>query len=295
MLQRSLVPVLVGVVAAVVAVGRPSSAAACGDALARAIRDGAREAPAVWLGTPEGVTVPAAGVMYRSVAGMAQAVRYEAAGAAHVDIVEVEGRAVRFAVDAGWQAPAAAPRALTMRRSIASVGQVGCEGEDALAIQLDQPVAAVRVFWASGGERHERILAPRPLVAAGGGPAAELVLGRVACAGEVVPVAHLQQGVVLGLTAIRHDGSEVPIDKVPTMVDLDEVPTVAGRIRALAVLGRVPAGARPAVPGRPAAPAWAGVLPLVLIGGAVAVGARRGRAAAAADEVLPPAKARRRR
>jgi hypothetical protein len=275
-MMRNLGPSLVALVGAGVLGWAAPAAAAC--------------ATPSWLGTPEGVAVPARGVMYRFDGETAHEVWYDARGDAELRLDDGWGQR-RFPVDDAWRAPVQAPRVLTMERSTLALT---CSSEDALAIQIDQPVAAVRVFWSTGDFRGETIVVPRPTETPTGMPAALLLLGKIGCAGETVPVADLERGVVLGLTAIRHDGSEVPIDKVPTIVDLDEVSTSPRRARAVAILDRTGTAVMRAAPVRRAIAPWAGALPLILVVGAVVIGVRRGRAAAQPPEVLPRATARRR-
>jgi hypothetical protein len=152
-----------------------------------------------------------------------------------------------------------------------------CGGQDAVRIRLDQHVEAVRVFWARDGERHETTVdAPR-----GEWITTTILLGRVSCAGENVFADDLRAGVVMGLMAIWPDGSETPVEGLPTLLDLDELPrekpppprdpdelvvTHCGPIYPVETLY----GPWPREPGP------SGAIALVLVGGAIAVGSWRG-------------------
>jgi len=267
--------VLLGFV--ILAAGARSAAAECG-------------APA-WHGTPGGVGIPPTGVLYHydsRVGEEARPEQYDAADATEMVRVD-EWYTQRYKIDHAWQPPREAPRVLAMQRS---KYQWSCSDQDALAIQLDQPVAAVRVFWATPDGTNEMTIAPRATTTPSGQPASVLLLGKLDCTGENVPVADLERGVVLGLKAIRHDGSEVTVSGLPTITDLDDVPKT-GRVSPLG-FGRIDDDAvAVTVPAAPWRPRSHGAVPIALVLGAVVFGARRGFASAASRVVLPKARARR--
>ena len=263
-------------------------------AVAGAGRAEASCAVAEWYGTPSGTTIPAKGVLYKFSRldgdSPPRMERYDAADASElVRQLEYRDHEVRFVVDPAWAPPAEAPRVLTIEHT---KHEWTCSEENALAIQLDQPVAAVRVFWATSEGQHEMIVAPKPDQTPMLRPASILKLGRIDCAGENVPVADLERGVVLGLTAIRHDGSEIAIDEVPTIVALDDFPAT----RDPAALGfeRIVEPAKAEKTDAPWRPRTNGAMPIALVLGAIVLGAKRGIAGARASDVkLPAAKTRR--
>jgi hypothetical protein len=246
-----------------------------------------------WYGTPSGATIPSRGVLYKfnSLDGDSpQMERYDAAdGSELVRHYQYRDHEVRFVVDPEWAPPAEAPRVLTIEHA---KHEWTCSEENALAIQIDQPVAAVRVFWATSEGQHEMIVAPTPDQTPLLRPASILKLGKIDCAGENVPVADLERGIVLGLTAIRHDGSEIAIDAVPTIVAFGDF----AKTRDPAALGFGMIVERPeAAPAEePWRPRTNGAAPIAPVLGAIVLGARRGIAGARASDVkLPAAKSRR--
>ena len=262
-------------------------------AVAGAGRAEASCAVAEWYGTPSGTTIPAKGVLYkysRLDGDSPRMERYDAAdGSELVRHLQYRDHDVRFVVDPAWTPPAEAPRVLAIQHS---KHEWTCSEENALAIQIDQPVAAVRVFWATPEGQHEMIVAPKPDQTPMLRPASILMLGRIDCAGENVPVADLERGIVLGLTAIRHDGSEIAIDEVPTIVALGDFP----KTRDPAALGfeTIVEPAKAETPEEPWRPRTNGAMPIALVLGAIVLGARRGIAGARASDVeLPAARTRR--
>jgi hypothetical protein len=168
--------------------------------------------------------------------------------------------------------------------------------QDAVAIQLDQPVAAVRVSWWRDGAREETIVVPRPHHDdAGATGSAVILLGKVDCAGQTVPVADLEHLIMVELVAIRNDGSEIRVDGMPPILEADRLTRVAGPPPVLRI-------APPAAPAALAAASAAprplephGELAVILVAGAIVVGVRRGRAnASRTDPGVPTATARRR-
>lgn len=252
-------------------------------AVADAGRAEAECATPSWYGTPAGVTVPAQGVVYRFAGPSTEATmqRYDAAGA----------REMGYAVDPDWAPPAEAPRVLAIEHA---KWRWTCSSEDVLAIQIDQPVAAVRVFWATSDGQHEMIVAPQPRETPMGRPAAILKLGKIDCGGANIPVEDLERGVVLGLTAIRNDGTEVAIDGVPTIVALDDFPTSTRAVSPLGFEVIVEDVAKISDSREPRRPRTNGAMPIALVLGAIVLGARRGIAGARASDVeLPSAITRR--
>jgi hypothetical protein len=241
-----------------------------------------------WLGTPSGVTVPPSGTLYRYTWDGVEPVPYTAASG--VLTVDGGGDDATFRVDPTWAPPDRAPRAVTILHSQYSWT---CSEQDAAAIQLDQPVAAVRVFWARDGQRHETLVVPKPMRSAVGVPAAVILLGKIDCAGETIPVADLMAGAVVKMTAIRFDGSEVQIEGLPTLLDLDDLPREKQQ-RAVSLIDSAPpliVNASPPVRHRRHT---SGLIILALLGGAVFFGARRGFLGAIEPLVkIPRARARR--
>jgi hypothetical protein len=197
---------------------------------------------------------------------------------------------MHYPIDPHWKAPAEPPRVLVLERS-----EYGwsCLPEDALAIQIDQPVAAVKVFWATSKGTQTMIVAPEPYATPLGKPASILLLGRPYCASENVPLADLERGVVLGLTAIRNDGSEVMIEGVPTFVKLDDWPSGQGSWRPIPLgFEKLVDEPRATPASAPSKPRSSSALPIILVLGAIAIGARCGLAGAMSEGALPKARVR---
>jgi hypothetical protein len=166
-----------------------------------------------------------------------------------------------------------------------------CGPQDAVRIRLDQHVEAVRVFWARGGQRHETtVQAPRREWLS-----TTILIGQVSCSEENVPADDLRAGVIFGLVAIGFDGSETPVEGVPTLLDLDELPREKPpppRDPNEVVLTRCPPGFvtrtwSPSPP-RPHEPGPSGVIAIALVGAAFAFGARRGFVGAGDSHVKIP-------
>jgi hypothetical protein len=244
-----------------------------------------------WFGTPSGVALPAQGTLYRNKYDGVVPVPYHASGSLTVG---AHWNQQTYPIDPLWEAPASAPRVVTIMRSRYSWT---CSEQDAVAMQLNQSVAAVRVFWAYDGQRHEQLVVPRPVQTRTGVPAAVILLGKIDCAGENIPVSALESGVVLGMTAIRFDGSEVRVDGVPSMVALGDLSVEKKQI-AVSLLQETWNDAPVQVSASPPLrrSGGHGVLILTLLGGAIVIGARRGRASANEPWVkVPGARARKRK
>jgi hypothetical protein len=98
---------------------------------------------------------------------------------------------------------AAAPRVIELEHA---EHRHFCSTQDSFIVRLDQQVAAVRVRWLSQLHAREWVLPPE---------GDQLELGMIGCAFTTIPPRELHHGGTLWLTAIRYDGSEVPIDEVP--------------------------------------------------------------------------------
>lgn len=263
-----------------------------------------------WLGTAPAVEVPERGVLYAASADDALAslalegapatwrvervdgpdgfdvvaLHYEARDGAVLDVGPGGGAGgAGLRVSEAWSAPAASPRVVSLGRSRHAWS---CSQEDAVAVQVDQPVAAFRVRWFAGGAWSEAIVPPMASDQAPSTPV--LLLGKVDCAGETVPVDVLVAGAVVDVTAIRLDGSEVAVDGLPPVVDLDDLPpfteiTYVDPHRAMVLAGVINAvEVGPTLgPARPRGPRT-GAIALGLVGVAALFGLARGRALAAA-------------
>ncbi len=267
-----------------------------------------------WLGTAPAVSIPAEGVLY--VASAAEAIpgltlgdgatwRLEPAGgpggldvAALHYVADAPGSLTvgwgdwgdpqaTLRVDAAWTAPAEPPRVVSLGRS---QHQWMCSWQDAIAIQVDQPVAAFRVRWWTEAAGWSTAIIP-PRARTSDGPSTPvLLLGKVDCAGETVPVAALQAGAIVDVAAIRFDGSEVAVTGVPPVLDLDDVApfTEVTYVRpedVAALVGARAAAAAvgPVIPhGLDGSGPRTGATALALLVGAALLGLLRGRALAGA-------------
>jgi hypothetical protein len=116
------------------------------------------------------------------------------------------------------------------------------------------------------------------------------LLGRLDCYVHNVPVADLERGVLLGLTAIRFDGSEAPVRDVPTFVAMNDFP----RVPYPTPLGFIDEAVAAAPASAPRRTPVQGGMAIALVLGAIVLGARRGLAGAAAGRLkLPTASMRR--
>lgn len=121
---------------------------------------------------------------------------------------------IRF--DAHWRAPARTPRVVALSHA---QRVWTCSSYDLLAIELDQPVAAVRVRWTFGAITRELVE-----VAEVGDGASFLALGKINCGSANLDPEELAIGGALELLAIRFDGSEVPVAGLPSFVSTRLVP-----------------------------------------------------------------------
>jgi hypothetical protein len=183
----------------------------------------------MWLGTPAGTTVPPRGTMYRQTGERAEPRPYQAALGA---FVVSAGSSELFIVDPAWKPPVDPPRVVAiLRRKY----KWTCSHTNAAAIQLDQPVAAVRVAWTYEGQSHETIVAPLPERTRNGVdlPSAWILLGYVSCTGQTMSTFALEAGVTVDMTAIRVDGSEVKVEGLPPILDFDDLPFEREKMAAL--------------------------------------------------------------
>jgi hypothetical protein len=97
-----------------------------------------------------------------------------------------------------------------------------CSWEDAAKIQIDAPAIAYRVRWRTRGEREIRTTLLPALEGWG-----FLVLGKVNCAGETIPVEAMRQGVQLEVSALLPDGSEQEVEGLPRWLALEELAPIA--------------------------------------------------------------------
>jgi hypothetical protein len=174
--------------------------------------------------------------------------------------------------------PAEAPRMIGLARA---PGHCGCFDDQAVVVNLDREVAALKVFWHGSTEQGETTVVPVDGV---------FTIAQRSCP-RGVPFEALERGVVLGLTAVNLDGSETAVEGVPTIVDVDEIAKLRRAPRKIEFIDPV-ALAQPAPSRRHPTH---GAVPLALIAGAIVVGARKGRAAAAGATSLPRARASQRR
>jgi hypothetical protein len=106
-------------------------------------------------------------------------------------------------------------------------------GRDALAIQLDQPTAAVLAQWTFGGTTTEWVVAPQtsndqPNVSV-------VVLGETGCGTATLPPAQLGVGGALELVAIGADGTRTRIAGLPAHLAHDAMPRGGHALSMLAV------------------------------------------------------------
>lgn len=250
-------------------------------------------APAGWFGASHDTTVPTRGTVYlheESLAwdlpgdidpswlklqwengeGTARLVRSEGA----VAVVEYEGPSgstlklldrwdepTALQLVSGWQPPARAPRVLQYWHTTESWT---CSSTDSLMIQLDQPATAVRVRWHVNGHAVDYLEATR-----NDGTKTVLELGKINCGRENVPLEQLYDGVGIELYAIRHDGSEVKVEGMPSHIRLADLEgTGGGMDQALTIIATQETAAAQQVkrPRRPPASEWLGVFVLAFAG-----------------------------
>jgi hypothetical protein len=147
-----------------------------------------------WNGTP--------GVAVQSKVAKA-VVRIDYAGVAGSELV-VNGVAYRLTAE--WRAPVETPSVV---RWWHHEHKWTCSSSDTLNVEISQPTAAVRVRWTFEGETTETIVPARRSV---------LELGKIDCGGTTLDPEELDTGGHLELTAIRVDGSEVPIRGLPATI-----------------------------------------------------------------------------
>lgn len=117
---------------------------------------------------------------------------------------------VRYPLVPEWRAPTRAPRLL---RYWHQLNRWTCSRTDSLRIEIDQPTAAIRARWTHEGKSTEWLF-PAP----GSASTSELELGKINCGGTTLPPSELRTGGHLELTAIRFDGSEVPVAGLPGFI-----------------------------------------------------------------------------
>jgi hypothetical protein len=113
-------------------------------------------------------------------------------------------------------APASRPPALVAYWR--SQYEWSCSREDAAKLQIDQPAIAYRVRWRTGNER-----AMQTRLIPGLGHADLVVLGKVDCADETIPLEAMLQGIELQIIARLTDGSEQLVEGVPRLLRLDDL------------------------------------------------------------------------
>lgn len=116
----------------------------------------------------------------------------------------------RAGLDPRWRAPSRLPRVVALSHE---QGAWTCSSHDLLAIELDEPVAAVRVRWTFGRITRELVEVPWTR---GGRPV--LALGKIDCGGANLDPLELFVGGALELIAIRFDGSEVAVAGLPPWI-----------------------------------------------------------------------------
>jgi len=122
-----------------------------------------------------------------------------------------------------------------------------------------------------------------------------ILIGQVSCSAENVAADDLRAGVIFGLMAIRRDGSEVPVEGVPTLLDLDDLPREKpppprdpNELVMTHCHPPLLTGEEHASSPRPREPGPSGVIAIALVGAAVAFGARRGFVGAGESHVKIP-------
>jgi len=127
----------------------------------------------------------------------------------------------RVTFDRAWTAPAKLPRVVQYWHDVSSWA---CSSTDTVTIQLDQPVAAVRVRWTFRGQVREWIEVPR----SDEPTKSVLKLGKLDCGSTTVDPEELAVGGHLALIAIRADRSEVAVTGLPAFLSSKEMPADEG-------------------------------------------------------------------
>lgn len=145
---------------------------------------------------------------------------YEATLPATV-VIDPEGWEPRpFTFDSRWRAPIDAPRVMQYWHH---VYEWTCSQADSVMFQIDQPTAAFRVAWKYAGHTTEQIIPAQT----DDGARSVVELGKINCARANLDPEELRKGGELTLTAIRFDGSEVPVVGVPAFLSTTQMPTAA--------------------------------------------------------------------
>lgn len=201
-----------------------------------------------WVGTPSGATIPARGVLYLHDEGtprpLGGAIKTQTQVAPHVMRLEyatkaeeleiadpIDGRV--FQVDPAWKPATDSPRVLQYWHHRTATA-------DSVMLQIDQPTAAIRARWTAAGARAREWIVPAQSSELG---ASVVELGTPDCGSPTIGAAELARGGELTLTAIRFDGSEVPVTGLPPVLATQKLmATTEGLDRAL-VMPRNPAPA----------------------------------------------------
>ncbi len=127
----------------------------------------------------------------------------------------------RVTFDPRWTAPARAPHVVQYWHDVSAWT---CSSTDSVKIQLDQPVAGVRVRWTFRGVTREWIEAPRSHEPT----KSVLEVGKFNCGSTTVDPEELAVGGHLALIAIRADRSEVAVTGLPALLSSKEMPSDEG-------------------------------------------------------------------
>ena len=157
------------------------------------------------------------------------------------------------------------------------IGRVKGGCVDAVGVRVEEDAETVHVTWKSDRARGEVEVPVEDGVAR---------LGTIACGRENVPRAELERGVVIGLATAEDARAFATV----SVFGLDELRPLERRRRRPLRVGTVTL----AEPEAPRQPTEHGLIALALVGLAIVVGARRGRAEATRPAIdVPAARVRR--
>jgi hypothetical protein len=122
-------------------------------------------------------------------------------------------------IDPAWHAPAARPRVVQYWHHAMSWT---CSSADGVMLQIDQKTAAFRVNWRFAGKKQREWIVP---ARSSDDHLTVLELGKINCGATTIEPDELAQGGELSLTAIRFDGTEVPVEGLPPIVSTKQMPT----------------------------------------------------------------------
>ncbi|MCW5802169.1 MAG: hypothetical protein KIT31_07260 [Deltaproteobacteria bacterium] len=154
-----------------------------------------------WSGPRVTASTPSAGVVRLDL-------DFEGTAATEL-LLGVNGRNRRgYPVDLDWRPRTRPPRVTQTLH----VEEVEVCVDDYISIRVDDAVAAFRVTWTFDGRTTHAIALPQR----GCRDSTSVLLGMVGCTTLAIAPAELHAGTgTLDLVAIRHDGSEVPVEGLP--------------------------------------------------------------------------------